>query len=334
MKTAVISVTKQGDAIAERIKQNIEVDIFSKFKTKGFDINSISKTCMESYNSIIYIASTGIAVRSIAPFLKSKYIDPAVIVIDCTGKYVISLLSGHLGGANKLAIKLSKNLRAEAIITTASDNLGFTAPDMVAKEFGLEIEDLKKAKAIAALMVEGKKIGFIDEDEDTDCPTGYEASSLEDINKYEGLVYITNKADLSFSNTAILKLIRKNIILGIGCRKNYDNEKMLKQVEEVLHKYNIDKRAIKCITTVEVKREERAIISLSQTLKCPLEIWGIKEIKEIQHKYLGSDFVEKTIGIRAVSEPCVELSKGELLFPKLSIEGMTLCIGKYKELNI
>lgn len=132
----------------------------------------------------------------------------------------------------------------------------------------------------------------------------------------------------------VLKLIRKDIILGIGCRKNYNSAKMLKQVEEVLHEYNIDKRAIKCVTTVEVKREEKAIIDLSMTLKCPFEIWGLQEIKEIQHKYLGSDFVEKTIGIRAVSEPCVELSGGKFLYPKLSIEGMTLCIGKDKEIGI
>lgn len=151
MKTAVISVTKQGDTLAERVKQSMEVDIFSKLKTQGFNINAISKTCMESYSAIIYISSTGIAVRGIAPYIRNKAIDPAVIVIDCTGKYVISLLSGHLGGANKLSVELAGILDAEAIITTASDNLG-----------------------------------FIDEDANIDCPLGYERSSVEDINKQAG----------------------------------------------------------------------------------------------------------------------------------------------------
>lgn len=339
MKTAVISVTKQGDAIADKIKTHFAVDIFSKLKTDNFHINSISKDCMENYSEIIFIASTGIAVRSIAPFIKSKDIDPAVIVIDCTGKYVISLLSGHLGGANKLSIEIAKIIGAEPIITTASDNMGFTAPDMIAKEFQLQIEDLKKAKEIAALMVAGKKIGFIDDEKKITCPIGYETITLENINDFEGLVYVTNKKNLDFqkdydyinAKTVVLKLIRKNIILGIGCRKNYDSEKMLKQVLEVLEQYNIDKRAVRCISTVEVKREEAAIISLVETLKCKFEIWEIDEIREVQHKYMGSDFVEKTIGVRAVSQPCVELSGGIFLLQKFCYEGMTLSIGEYKE---
>ena len=331
MKIAVISVTEQGDFIADKIKETYATDSFSKNKAEGFDIKSISKLCMENYSAVIYIASTGIAVRSIAPYIKSKAVDPAVIVIDCTGKYAISLLSGHLGGANKLTLEIAKSIGAMPIITTASDNLGFLAPDVLAKENELEVGDLTKAKTIAALLVAGKKVGFLDEDGKLNLPAGYETVKLNNYDDYEGLVYVTNKDKIDFSNIKMLKLIRKNIILGIGCKKNYDGEKMLKQVSEVLKEYNIDKRAIKCISTVEVKRNEKAIINLSESLKCELKIWGINEIKAVQHKYIGSDFVEKTIGVRAVCEPCAELSGGEFLSPKLNIEGMTLCIGKYKE---
>jgi len=327
MKIAVISVTEQGDFLATKIGASYGIELFSKNKTPGFDINSISKLCMNTCSAIIYIASTGIAVRSIAPYIKNKAFDPAVIVIDCTGKYAISLLSGHLGGANELTIEIAKKIGAVPIITTASDNLGFLGPDMLAKENGLEIESLIKAKSIAALLVSGKKVGFLDEESQIKLPKGYENNNLED---YEGLVYVTNKDKIDFSNTTVLKLLRKNIILGIGCKKNYDSEKMLKKVFEVLKEYNIDRRAIMCITTVEVKKNEKAIINLSETFKCELEIWKLSEIKKIQHKYTGSDFVEKTIGVRAVCEPCVELSGGEFLSTKFKLDGMTLCIGKYK----
>ncbi|MBC8061189.1 MAG: cobalt-precorrin 5A hydrolase [Clostridiaceae bacterium] len=328
MRIAVISVTEQGDSVAEKISLSYSIDLFSKSNTEGFDINSISKLCMEDYEAVIYVTSTGIAVRSIAPYIKSKVIDPAVIVIDCTGRFAISLLSGHLGGANKLTLEIAKSIGAMPIITTASDNLGFLAPDLLAKENGLEIQDLTKVKSIAALLVAGKKVGFLDEETRIKLPVGYEATNL---NTYEGLVCVTNKDKINLSNSQVLKLIRKNIILGIGCKKNYDSEKMLNQVCEVLREYNIDKQAIKCISTVEVKRDERAILNLSQALKCEVEIWGINEVKEVQHKYIGSDFVEKTIGVRVVCEPCVELSGGELLSAKLNIEGMTICIGRYKE---
>lgn len=334
MKTAVISVTKQGDTIAEKIKQSLLIDIFSKSKTENFDINVISKQCMENYSAVIYIASTGIAMRSIAPYIRSKDVDPAVLVIDCTGKYVISLLSGHLGGANGLAVRLGEFIGAQPIITTASDNMGFVAPDMIARSFGLEIEDLKKAKAIAAMLVAGKKVGFVDETGQVNCPKGYEAVSAEDSSNYEGIIYISNKETIDFEGIVALKLIPKNIILGIGCRKNYDSSKMQEQVYKILRQYNIDKRAVKCISTVEVKKDEEAIIKLSHNLKCGLEIWGIDEIKQIQHKYEGSDFVEKTIGVRAVCQPCTELSCGMLLSEKICMDGMTLCIGTYKEERI
>ena len=331
MKTAIISVTKQGDAIAEEIKKSLAIDIFSKNTTEDFDIYLISKQCMKNYSAIIYIASTGIAVRSIASYIRSKDVDPAVIVIDCTGRYVISLLSGHLGGANELALKLGELIGARPIITTASDNMGFIAPDMIAKSFGLEIEDLKNAKAIAAMLVAGKKVGFIDDTGEIDCPKGYEITYLENSSNYEGIVYISNKEIVDFPSTIVLKLIRKNIILGIGCRKDYDSSKMREAVYKTLKQYNIDKRAIKCISTVEVKKDEEAIINLSASLKCGLEIWGIHEIQRIQHKYVGSDFVEKTIGVRAVCEPCTELSSGTLLSEKICMDGMTLCLGTYKE---
>jgi len=331
MKIAVISVTQQGDSLAEKIMSSYTIDLFSKNNTEGFDINTISKLCMENYGAVIYIASTGIAVRSIAPYIKNKTIDPAVLVIDCTGKYVISLLSGHLGGANKLTIEISNSIGAMPIITTASDNLGFLAPDLLAKENELEIQDLTKAKTITSLLVAGKKVGFLDEETSIKTPIGYEVT---DFHSYEGLICVTNKDKINFSNNTVLKLIRKNIILGIGCKKNYDSEKMLRQVFEVLKEHNIDKRAIRCISTVEVKRDEKSIINLSQVLKCEIEIWGINEIKAVQHKYIGSDFVEKTIGVRSVCEPCVELSGGDFLSPKLNIEGMTLCIGKYKEVSL
>lgn len=406
MKIAIISVTKQGNNIAEKIKYNMNLidyenyvhstdknhseitydngkadninsskannkmlTIFSKDTTENFNINHISKYCMENYKAVIFISSTGIAVRSIAPYIKSKAVDPAVIVIDCTGKYVISLLSGHLGGANELAIKLANILNAEPIITTASDNIGFIAPDILAKENDLIIEDFKKAKAVAALLVEGKRVGFFDEEDIIGCPKRYSPAVQENIESLLGLVYITNKdniflnhslnlkSDFYAINTSnhinteshkslfkyisedsaqvntinndfpLLKLVRKNVVLGIGCKKAYSADKMLSTVKETLRNYNIDLKAVKCLATAEVKRNETAITNLAHTLSCNLDIWSLAEIKTVQDKYPGSDFVEKSIGVRAVCEPCAELSGACILTKKLNLDGMTLCIG-------
>ncbi|MTK11234.1 MAG: cobalt-precorrin 5A hydrolase, partial [Clostridiaceae bacterium] len=159
-----------------------------------------------------------------------------------------------------------------------------------------------------------------------------------------GLVYVThnlnediyelnsreknNKLSEKVKDIDNLKLIRKDIVLGIGCRKNFEPEKMKDTVEKLLKEKNIDKRAVKFIGTVEVKKDEKAILKLSEHLGCKIKIFSIEEIKKVQYKYLGSDFVEKTIGVRAVCEPCVELLGARLVSEKIKANGMTVCIGE------
>jgi cobalt-precorrin 5A hydrolase len=126
----------------------------------------------------------------------------------------------------------------------------------------------------------------------------------------------------------ILKLIRKDIVLGIGCRKNFSPDDMRQTIENLLKDKNIDKRAVKTITTVEVKKDEQAILKLVEYLGCELKIFSVEEIKKIHNKYEGSNFVEKTIGVRAVCEPCVELTGAKLITDKIKANGMTVCIGE------
>ena len=328
MKYAVITFTDQGDQIAEFLASRFSVDIYSKKKQSDFNFKEISKKVMENYLAIIFISSTGIAVRAIAPYIKSKDVDPAVLVIDNSCNYVISLLSGHLGGANQLTLEISKFLNAEPVITTATDNLGIDAPDMIAKDNSLIIEDLKKAKDISALLVEGKKVGFFDEKGIVQTPIGY-SSNLDDIS---GILYISSSDSiikhLQDPTVPTLRLIRRDIVLGIGCRKDFSTEKMRHTVLRVLKENNIDYRAIKSIATVEIKKDEVAIKDLVDYFKCQLKIFTIEEIRVVQHKYEGSDFVEKTIGVRAVSEPCTELSGARIISSKMKLDGMTLCIGQ------
>ncbi|MGG7165390.1 cobalt-precorrin 5A hydrolase [Clostridium ihumii] len=328
MKIAIISVTKNGDSNSLVLKEKLQefsenIKIYFKSEVKTLGLNNVCKEAMTYYEAVIFISSTGIAVRGIAPFIKSKDKDPAVVVVDNSSKYAISLLSGHLGGANKLTTLVSEILGAEAIITTATDNLNIKAPDLFAKENNLIIDSLKDCKDIAALLVEGKKVGFYDEDNKLDIPKGY-IDSLEGV---DGTMYVTNKLNLNTSKKT-LKLIRKNIVLGIGCRKDYDEDTMEKTVFEVLEKYNLDIRSVKVIGTVEIKAEEKAILRLQKKLSCDLNIFSIDDIRKVEHKYEGSDFVRKTIGVGSVCEPSVELSGAEILIDKLKLNGMTLCIGK------
>lgn len=375
MKIAMISVTTLGNNIINKLCLGLEkefkglkVTVFSS-KDKDFNFKDSCKIAFESSDAVIFISSTGIAVRGIASHVVNKKSDPAVVVIDSCGKYAISLLSGHLGGANRLTTIISKILNCEAVITTATDNLEVMAPDMIALNNNLYIEDMGMAKTIAALLVEGKKVGFVDEKELISCPKGYlkikekqfkvkdfsrdysdssyELELLEQDSKeteeYEstfqkaeleelsGIVVVTSKESLEihekFSRIPLLRLIRRNIVLGIGCKKDFPQEKMELEVKTSLKDKNIHKKAVGIIATVSIKKEEPAILSLSKNLGVEINTFTPEEIKPIEHKYKTSDFVRKTIGVGAVCEPVIELCKGRVIHEKESFDGMTLAIG-------
>lgn len=399
MKIAVISVTNQGDIIAQEIKKYYDSHLYLRQEVKKRGLKDITKEVFSNYKAIIYISSTGIAVRSAATFLKSKIVDPAVLVIDSSGKFVISLVSGHLGGANELSLEMAGIINAQPVITTATDNLGITAPDVIARDNSLTIDNFKVCKEIASLLVEGEKVAFVDERSFIKLPKGYvraetreqetvecekwrveneeilvkgeyrnridneeckienqkkvlnvEVNNLQSNNNetsdISGVVWVTDKQNytnellhmiknnISNSDKAnsipVLKLIRRDIVLGIGCKRDFCFQTMKTEVSEKLKEHNIDKKSVKAIATVEVKRNEKAIIELVQYLGCELKIFSIDEIKKVQHHYEGSDFVEKSIGIRAVCEPCVELMDAELLTHKMKCNGMTICIGREK----
>lgn len=318
----ILSVSSLGDILGEKLSRNFSSVYFSKDKIKAVGLNEITKEAMEKAKGIIFISSTGIAVRAIATYLKGKTIDPGVVVVDAKGEYAISLLSGHLGGGNELAIKVSEILKAMPIITTATDSLGVKAPDMIAKENNLLISDIKKAKDISAFLIEGKKVVFEDEDKIIDIPKGY----IECTEGSENLpkVKVTNK----ISGSEALVLVRKNLILGIGCRKDVPKEKMLDFIRESLKEYGYREDSILKISTIDLKSKEEAILNISQVFSVPLEIHSRDEVRKIEHLFKCSDFVRKSIGVGAVAEPCVYLSGGEIVVERISKEGMTLCIGE------
>ena len=318
----ILSVSSLGDILGEKLSRNFSSVYFSKDKIKAVGLNEITKEAMEKAKGIIFISSTGIAVRAIASYLKGKTIDPGVVVVDAKGEYAISLLSGHLGGGNELAIKVSEILKAMPIITTATDSLGVKAPDMIAKENNLLISDIKKAKDISAFLIEGKKVVFEDEDKIIDIPKGY----IECTESSENLpkVKVTNK----ISGSEALVLIRKNLILGIGCRKDVPKEKMLDFIRESLKEYGYREDSVLKISTIDLKSKQEAILNISQVFSVPLEIHSRDEVRKIEHLFKCSDFVRKSIGVGAVAEPCVYLSGGEIVVERISKEGMTLCIGE------
>ena len=334
----IISVIEKGDILGEKIKDILGGDLILKSKVKDFKLNNITKECFEKYDSIICISSTGIAVRAISKYLVSKDKDPAVVVVDVCNKFSISLVSGHLGGANKLTLMVSEVLGNTPVITTATDNMDILAPDIIAMNNNLIIDDLKIAKIIAGRLVNREDVYFKDDKSIIKCPNGY----IETDEIHGNAIWITHKklreqkikeskviSYLSeYETRTVLKLIRKDIILGIGCKRNTDSEKLFNFVSDILAQENIDIRAVEKIASINIKSDEKAILDLAVNLKCDLTFFSSQEIAKVEHKYEGSEFVKKSIGVSAVSEPVIELAGGNIIVKKIKRDGMTLAIGE------
>ncbi|WP_271812800.1 cobalt-precorrin 5A hydrolase [Clostridium beijerinckii] len=302
---------------------------------EDFSLKTITKEAMNNSEGIIFISSTGIAVRAIAPFLEGKDKDPGIVVVDLSCKYAINILSGHLGGGNELTYKVSEILNSMPIITTASDNLGLIAPDILAKENNLIIEDLKKAKYMAALLIDKKIIGIKDDYNIIKISNGYEKIQClrDDCIWITHCLKSSNNEDVEKTDySRILRLIKKDIVLGIGCRKGTTYEKLYDFVNANLIKYNLDIRAVSGIVSVDIKANEEGIIKLAEKIDCPFKTFSKDEIKTVQDKYDKSEFVFKTLGITGVCEPSVDLAGAEVIISKIKHEGMTLAIGVLKNI--
>ncbi|OPJ61114.1 cobalt-precorrin 5A hydrolase [Clostridium chromiireducens] len=314
----------------------IQSKVVTNFFGEDFKLMDVTQKSMLNSKGIVFISSAGIAVRAIAPFLKGKDEDPGVVVVDLSCKYAINILSGHLGGGNELTLKVAEILDAIPIITTASDNLGMDAPDILAKENKLIIEDLKKAKYIASRLIDNKIIGIKDDYNIIQINKGYE--KVEKLK--EDCIWVThflkpedkwveNKyKKIDFSR--VLRLIKKDLVLGIGCRKGTSFEKINDFIYRALEEHNLDISAVSLIVSVDVKANEDGIIKFAEKINCPFNTFSKDEIKTVQYKYDKSEFVEKTLGITGVCEPCVDLSGAEVIISKIKHEGMTLAIGLLK----
>lgn len=331
MKLVAYSFTDKGSEVGEQISKNNQYKIVH---IKNRDIEGGVKTHLKraykKYDGIVFIGATGIAIRLIFPYIKDKYKDLPIIVIDDMGKFSISLLSGHVGGANTIAEKLGSFLGATPVITTASDNRGFESIDNFAKNNNYYIDNKKDLTKIMSMMVNGEKIGLLSKEEGKlDYPKLEIIKDIRTLKDIKALIVIA-KEDLDEKSIDIpfISLKTKDINIGVGCKKGIGSDRIIKAIKEELKTLNIDSSRIKSMGTVEVKKDEKGIILSSKHFNCPLKIFSIEEIKKVEDKFKKSDFVKKTIGVYSVSEPSAYLLGGELLVKKAKHDGITISISK------
>lgn len=332
MNITIFSFTKNGKDLNIRLmdilkNNNISSYTMSKYLTdsrmKAF--TDLKETVKEHFNddAIIFVGATGIAIRSIAPYVKDKFSDPAILVIDELGRFVIPLLSGHVGGANELAEYIGGVLGATPIITTATDINGAFAVDVFAKKHDLIISSRKLAKDVSAALLDGKPVDI--ESEIVKIDVSDIKKKLNPVNlDCEFKVRITDR----IYENEVLTLIPKDIYLGVGCKKDTDAQKMWDFVNETLKEAGIDIRAVKAVGSIDIKKDENAIKELAGKLSVPFNTFSKDELNGVEGEFNESEFVKQTVGVGNVCERSVLIQCNNLIMGKTARDGMTLAIGR------
>ena len=317
MKVSLFCFSDSGSLIAEKLCSLL-----------GLEKNCIHRrideelgTLFAADDALIFIGACGIAVRAIAPYIRSKTTDPAVVVIDDQGKYVIPILSGHIGGANRLAGQIATLIGATAAITTATDGTGKFSCDAWAVQHNCTISSMQVAKEVSAAILK-KDIPVVSDFElPSYLPQGLVSGENGEIGIYIGI------HDKSPFNTT-LRLIPRILTLGIGCRKGTSKEHLMSVIKTVFADNNLDIRAVGRIASIDVKKGEEGLLAAAKELKTELVFYTADELNALDDDFDESLFVKKTVGTGNVCERSAALDGGKLIVKKTMMEGVTVAVAE------
>ncbi len=353
-KYAFITVTKNGALLAQKLRQVFDTgDIYVKcgrydVKALQNSLNNVQEfkamrdlieAVFYKYEALIFFTSTGIAVRMIAPYLVHKAKDPAVVVLDEQAHFAISLLSGHLGGANELTQKVADILKAVPVITTATDANKIVAPDVVAAKLQLVPYPLEHIKIVNAALVQQQKIDYyVDETwqkADYYCEKlhelGFKALKIDEKDLSHialPCVFITPKRQILQD---ILILSPRQLIVGLGCRKDTSVVLIDTAIKEALQMAKCSDLPIGKLVSTVVKSHEQGILQWTQEHGITPQFFDNEIMSKMIAKYHinESPFVKKQIGIGNVCEAAI-LSyneKAKIILPKTKFEKVTVALG-------
>lgn len=337
--TAVYALTPRGAHLGKTISEQMKADLFlpsalaADFGATPFvSILNIVAQNFSRYLRHIFIASAGIVVRAISPHLASKYEDPAVVVLDQEGKFCISLISGHLGGANSLAKEVAELTRGIPVITTATDTAGIISMDMLAKENNLEMLNPEAVKCVSMAMLSDKPVMIFDDKNRLGLKNKNNLVEIKWINREENMrddlpgVRVTYKA-VKNPCPGHLILYPKCLVAGLGCNRGTPAEEILEFIANTFEGNGLSISSLKCLATIMAKKDETGLLSAADKLDVPIIFLTSDELKTIKAPH-QSDLVEKHMGVGSVCEASAMIISGskELLVPKTKTRNVTLAI--------
>ncbi|QSO52944.1 cobalamin biosynthesis protein [Alicyclobacillus curvatus] len=333
---AVVAITKHGVEIARRLQAGLAgTDVYYPAKFARGDetargiyaydgsVTQFVPELFVRYDGLIGIFSLGAMVRLVAPLLKDKKTDPAVVVIDDQAQHVISVLSGHLGGANQLTQQVARCLGAEPVITTASDVSETLAVDLLGREFGWEIENFEKVTAVSAAVVNEQKVHIVQEAGERNwwpyskplppwfCVYSSTQAAMHD--PFDAALVITPRLltlpeQEHFLTNGVLYR-PKVIVLGVGCNRGTKADEIESVVLKTLQDLRLSERSVRNLATIDIKKDEPGLLEVCEGRAWPLVTYTAAELNRVPLAH-PSETVYRYVGAWGVCEPAARLSSG------------------------
>ncbi len=315
MKTAILSLTRGGHelavALAARLPEAAVVD--------GGPVARQLAENWKSYEGFICIMAAGIVVRSIAPLLRDKMIDPCVVVVDEKGCFAVSLLAGHLGGGNDLARQVAMILGGQAVITTASDTLGLTPIDLWAEDQGLAVSSRSMLTKASAQLVSQ---GLIKVFSEVDGPLPPDFHGVNEPGFAQLIIsYKTGHG------AERLQLYPPQLVVGVGCNRGTAEEEIAQALRELFDQYCLALPSVLKFASIDLKRDEAGLISFAERYNRPIDFFSKQQLNQVAGVSC-SDVVMKAVGAQGVAEPAALLAAGsdQLIVRKEKWKNVTLAV--------
>lgn len=343
-KTAVWVITPNGVAIAQKIAMHLPfADIYISNKIESTADNRLTFAKLSAavqerfhqYRAHIFIMATAIVIRVIARLIQNKIEDPAVVVVDDHGRHAISLLAGHLRGANDLTRQVAAIIHADPVITTATDVNNKPAIDILAKEKKLTIENPPAIKTVNMAVLTDQQIwvhdpfGILQDD----IPNAVRADEAG-LTKWEAYkdsaaaVYVGDKRVDLPANVLILR--PATLVAGIGCNRHTREAEIQALLQATFKKYQLAESSLERVASIEFKTDEPGLLKLVKTLNVPIDFFSRKELIGVEGIQTPSALVGKHVGVKSVCEAAAILAsqRGTLIVPKQKSPNVTVAIAR------
>ena len=324
MKVSIIAFTDNGMEIAYKLSNSLSEANDVDFTRCGKGaLSTWTEEHFSTNDALIFIGAIGIALRAIAPYIKTKTKDPAVVVVDELGQFSIPVLSGHIGGANELALRISEILNAIPVITTATDINNVFAVDTWAKGQGLQILNPQCIKLVSSKLLKGESVHIkSDYPIQGNLPKNVYLNDLEDSNAGYDVIITHKDLENECKNDTLLLLVPQIITVGIGCRKDISFEAIESSILNILESENYHILAINALASIDKKANEKGILEFGKKYDLPFNTYSAEELNSLEGDFTKSEFVKSVVEVDNVCErSAIMESNGKLIRRKDTCNG-------------